>query len=95
MCKLLFNLSKDRLGQNQFNIVEETGTRQSSLCNEVACQSMKPVSRKRTSYVGSGRFNPTIPPNQEKTKEDSKSNITVHNTLCVVLEMTSTHEPSS
>ena len=39
---------------------------------------MKPVSRKRTSNVGPSRFNPTIPRNQEKTKEGSKTHITAH-----------------
>ena len=56
---------------------------------------MKPVSRKRTSNVGPSRFNPTIPRNQEKTKEGSKTHITAHKNFCVLLEKTSTHEPSS
>ena len=56
---------------------------------------MKPVSRKRTSNVGPSRFNPTIPRNQEKTKEGSKTHITAHKNLYVLLEMTSTQEPSS
>ena len=56
---------------------------------------MKPVSRKRTSNVGPSRFNPTIPRNQEKTKEGSKTLITAHKNFCVLLEKTSTHEPSS
>ena len=56
---------------------------------------MKPVSRKRTSNVGLGRFNPTIPPNKEKTKEGRKLNINAHKLFCVLLEISSTHEPSS
>ena len=56
---------------------------------------MKPVSRKRTSNVGPSRFNPTIPRNQEKTKEGSKTHITAHKNFCVLLEKTSMHEPSS
>ena len=56
---------------------------------------MKPVSRKRTSNVGPSRFDPTIPRNQEKTKEGSKTHITAHKNFCVLLEKTSTHEPSS
>ena len=56
---------------------------------------MKPVSRKRTSNVGPSRFDPTIPRNQEKTKEGSKTRITAHKNFCVLLEITSTHEPSS
>ena len=56
---------------------------------------MKPVSRKRTSNVGPSRFNPTIPRNQEKTKEGSKTHITAHKNFCVLLEKTSTHEPGS
>ena len=55
---------------------------------------MKPVSRKRTSNVGPSRFNPTIPRNQEKTKEGSKTHITAHKNFCVLLEKISTHEPS-
>ena len=38
--------------------VGETDTRQPSLCNKVTCQLMEPVSRKRTSKVGPGRFIP-------------------------------------
>ena len=56
---------------------------------------MKPVSLKRTSNVGPGRFNPTIPSNRENTKEGSKSNINAHKNFCVLLEKTSTHEPGS
>ena len=56
---------------------------------------MKPVTRKRTSNVGLRRFDPTIPRNQEKTKEGSKTHITAHKNFCVLLEKTSTHEPSS
>ena len=56
---------------------------------------MKPVSHKRTSNVGPSRFNPTIPRNQEKTMEGSKTHITAHKNFCVLLEKTSTHEPSS
>ena len=56
---------------------------------------MKPVSHKRTSNVGPSRFDQTIPQNQEKTKEGSKSHITAHKNFCVLLEMTSTHEPGS
>ena len=56
---------------------------------------MKPVSRKRTSNVGPSRFDPTIPRNQEKTKEGNKTHITAHKNFCVLLEKTSTHEPSS
>ena len=56
---------------------------------------MKPVSRKRTSNVGPSRFDPTILRNQEKTKEGSKTHITAHKNFCVLLEKTSTHEPSS
>ena len=56
---------------------------------------MKPVSRKRTSNVGPSRFDPTIPQNQEKTKEGSRTHITAHKNFCVLLEKTSTHEPSS
>ncbi len=74
MCKLLFNLSPRTASvKTNSTKVEETETRQSSLCNEVACQSMKPVFRKRTNNVAPGRLNPTIPLNQEKTKEGSKS----------------------
>ena len=56
---------------------------------------MKLVSRKRARNVGPSRFDPTIPRNQEKTKEGSKTHITAHKTFCVLLEKTSTHEPSS
>ena len=40
-----------------------------------------------TNNVGPGRFNPTIPPNREKTKEGSKSNITVHKTFMFYLRL--------
>ena len=56
---------------------------------------MKPVSHNRTSKVGLGRFNPAIPPNRGKNKEGSKSNINAHKNFCVLLEITSTHEPGS
>ena len=56
---------------------------------------MKPVSRKRTSNVGPSRFDPTIPRNQEKTKEGSKTHINAHKNFCVLLKKTYTHEPSS
>ena len=47
------------------------------------------------SNVGLSRFGPRIPRNQEKTKEGSKSHITAHKKICVLLEMTSTHESRS
>ena len=56
---------------------------------------MKPVSRRRTSKVGPGRFNQTMSMNQEKTKEGGKLNINTHKLFCVLLEISFTHEPSS
>ena len=69
--------------------------RRHQLVTCVRSTTVKPVSRKRTSNIGLVRLNPTIPPNQEKTKEGSKWNINAHKLFCVLLEISSMHEPSS
>ena len=51
--------------------VGETDTRQPSLCNEVTCQLMEPVSRKRTSNVGPRRFIPQYRWNKKRPREEA------------------------
>ena len=95
LCKLLFNLLQGRHRSNPIQLKLEKLTPASHLWATELLVAMKPVSRKRTSNVGPSRFDPTIPRNQEKTKEGSKTHITAHKNFCVLLEKTSTHEPGS